>query len=148
MRSQVESQSKLLEESVGICQQHQSVNELACVTCKQRICPHCALFGGHKGHEVKEEKEAQEIIQNNSEQLKLLMNEFSAMATEISGKQNYWKFFDKYRAKKEELKVHIQNEFKRWRKALRALEMKVLDKLHNNSFAQFEETFQKAKDGN
>ncbi|MFO0117308.1 MAG: B-box zinc finger protein [bacterium] len=34
------------------------MNELACVTCKQRICPHCALFGGHKGHEVKEEKEA------------------------------------------------------------------------------------------
>jgi hypothetical protein len=57
------------------------------------------------------------------------------MSTEISSKHNYWKFFDKYRAKKEELKVHIQNEFKRWRKALRALEMKVLDKLHNSSFA-------------
>lgn len=63
------------------------------------------------------------------------------MSTEISDKHNYWKFFDKYRAKKEEIKIHIQTEFKRWRKALRALEMKVLDQLHSTSFAHFEEAF-------
>lgn len=87
-------------------------------------------------------------MQNNSEQLKILINEFTSMSAEISDKHNYWKFFDKYRAKKEELKIHIQTEFKRWRKALRALEMKVLDQLHNSSFAQFEEAFHKAKEGN
>lgn len=90
-----------------MCPQHNAINELACLTCKRRICPHCALFGGHKNHEVKEEKQAQDIMQNNSEQLKMLIGEFASMSTEISDKHNYWKFFDKYRAKKEELKVHI-----------------------------------------
>jgi hypothetical protein len=49
------------------------------------------------------------------------------MATELSEKTNYWRHMERYREKKEELKTHIQTEFKRWRKAIRALEMKVLD---------------------
>lgn len=70
------------------------------------------------------------------------------MAKELSEKQVYWKLMDKYRAKKDELKTHIQTEFRRWRKELRALEMKVLDKLHTGSFNLIEEQFTKAKDEN
>jgi DNA repair ATPase RecN len=87
-------------------------------------------------------------MKEHSDQLKLLTPEFSQMIAELGDKPNYWKYLDKYRAKKEELKVHIQTEFKRWRKSLRALEMKILDQLHNGSFGQFEEIFQKAKEGN
>lgn len=46
------------EETVGECQQHQAEMVVVCLTCKRRVCPKCALFGGHKDHDVKEEKEA------------------------------------------------------------------------------------------
>ena len=74
--------------------------------------------------------------------------ELDQMAKELSEKQVYWKLMDKYRAKKDELKTHIQTEFRRWRKELRALEMKVLDQLHNGSFNLIEEQFTKAKEEN
>lgn len=111
MRNQVESQAKQLEDQVGYCQQHQNLSELACLTCRCRVCPHCALFGSHKGHEVREEKEAQALMKEHSDQLKLLIPEFTQMIAELGDKPNYWKHLDKYRAKKEELKLHIQNEF-------------------------------------
>jgi hypothetical protein len=38
------------------------------------------------------------------------------MISEINDKTTYWKLFDKYRAKKDELKNKIQYEFKAWRK--------------------------------
>jgi hypothetical protein len=106
------------------------------------------LFGGHKGHNVKAEKEAQEMMKHHTQQLKLMNPELEQMSKELSEKQNYWKFMDKYRAKKEELKTHIQTEFRRWRKELRAVEMKVLDKLHTGSFNMIEEQFTKARESN
>lgn len=78
--------------------------ELACLTCKIRVCPHCALFGNHRGHEVREEAEIQEIMKMNTEQLKILITTFQPMISEINDKTTYWKLFDKYRAKKDELK--------------------------------------------
>jgi len=40
----------------------------------------------------------------NTEQLKILITTFQPMISEINDKTTYWKLFDKYRAKKDELK--------------------------------------------
>lgn len=56
-----------------------------------------------------------------------MIREFKQMAAELSEKPTYWKLFEKYRSKKDELKNKIQSEFKAWRKQLRVLEMKILD---------------------
>ena len=29
--------------------------DLVCIDCKERICSNCALFGSHRGHDIKEE---------------------------------------------------------------------------------------------
>lgn len=68
-------------------------------------------------------------MKHHTEQLKLMNPELEQMSKELSEKKNYWKLMDKYKAKKEELKAHIQTEFRKWRKQLRTVEMKVLEQI-------------------
>jgi len=37
--------------------------ELICVNCHKKVCHSCALFGSHKGHDVREAAEATNEIQ-------------------------------------------------------------------------------------
>jgi len=42
----------------GTCVEHGNPNELVCLSgCESRVCPHCALFGFHQGHDVRTEQE-------------------------------------------------------------------------------------------
>ena len=39
----------------SMCPKHKKVIEIVCIDCKERICSNCALFGNHRGHDIKEE---------------------------------------------------------------------------------------------
>lgn len=77
-----------------------------------------------------------------------MLVEIKSAQAELREPKYYWQFANTYREKKEKLKEHIQREFKVWRKYLKALEMKVLDELHQSHFQTFEEKFQAAKTQN
>jgi hypothetical protein len=36
-----------------LCPKHRVVMDIVCISDKQRICPHCALFGPHRDHRFK-----------------------------------------------------------------------------------------------
>ena len=36
-----------------ICPKHKVICDIVCISDKQRICPHCALFGPHRDHRFK-----------------------------------------------------------------------------------------------
>lgn len=55
------------------CLKHGKTNELVCITCKKKICHNCALFGEHKGHDIKEFEEAMKEVVVRTE---LLMEMF------------------------------------------------------------------------
>ncbi len=40
-------------ESDQYCESHQKKRDIVCLTEQNRICSHCALFGGHNGHIIK-----------------------------------------------------------------------------------------------
>lgn len=63
----------------NLCEKHTKANELICVTCKKMICHSCALFGEHKGHDVREKDEALKEIVVRTE---VLMEMFEQMDTE------------------------------------------------------------------
>lgn len=44
------------------CKLHDRPLELICVEDKMRICTQCALFGNHKGHDVRMEEEVTKEI--------------------------------------------------------------------------------------
>ena len=40
-----------------LCSEHQRKVEIICITDRSRICSNCALFGAHKGHDIRMENE-------------------------------------------------------------------------------------------
>ena len=52
-----------------LCPIHKKPLDIVCIDCKERICSACALFGAHKGHNVKEETAVLEEINIRSEAL-------------------------------------------------------------------------------
>ena len=40
-----------------MCEEHQRKLEIICIQDRMRICSTCALFGQHKGHDVRTEQE-------------------------------------------------------------------------------------------
>lgn len=44
------------------CAAHSKPLELICITCRSKICHNCALFGEHKGHDIREEDEAMKEV--------------------------------------------------------------------------------------
>lgn len=45
-----------------LCSKHKVLMDIICISDKQKICPHCALFGEHKDHRVKRVDDFQKEI--------------------------------------------------------------------------------------
>jgi hypothetical protein len=45
-----------------MCLEHGKQRELICISCQKTVCHTCALFGGHKGHDVREQAETMNEI--------------------------------------------------------------------------------------
>jgi len=63
-------QEEEMKLAYGMCAEHGSPNELVCLSgCDCRVCPHCALFGAHQGHDVRPESEVITLIGDHTHQL-------------------------------------------------------------------------------
>lgn len=51
---------------------------------------------------------------------------------ELNNQENYDRAYNIFKAKQNEMKERIQEKFKEWRRALRAVEMKAIDSLYMN----------------
>ena len=54
---------------VVMCLEHGKPRELICIKCQKKVCHTCALFGSHKGHDVREKNETMNEIQLRMEVL-------------------------------------------------------------------------------
>lgn len=86
-----------------ICPEHQRKLEIICISDRSRICSNCALFGAHKGHDIRMETEVvseitlrtellmqiYQLVQETSEnridqnQVQLMANDFQAKSSEM-----------------------------------------------------------------
>jgi hypothetical protein len=97
--------NEALEKTVGFCKEHDRPQELVCLSgCRVRVCPHCALFGAHKGHDVREESEVQGLITEHSRQLQQMVEQMGTAKVELAEPKFYWQYANLYRDKKEKLK--------------------------------------------
>lgn len=65
------------------CLIHRKKNEILCVQCKLKICSNCALFGGHKSHEVTPIEDAIQKITKTVEDLIELFQSVEEARSEI-----------------------------------------------------------------
>lgn len=68
-----------------MCLEHGKQRELICISCQKTVCHTCALFGGHKGHDVREQAETMNEIQLRTE---VLMEMFEQMDVENENLKN------------------------------------------------------------
>jgi len=111
---------------------------------KQRVCAQCALFGSHKGHDVRMEEEVSREVQLKVEVLMEMFQAVGAACEELNCTDNYECQYNVFRQRQQEMKEKIQDKFKEWRNTLRAVEMKAIDSLYQG-FQQFEDKFSQAR---
>jgi hypothetical protein len=84
-----EEEDKEDPEALGLCREHKNDLELICISCKKRICSHCALFGSHKGHDYRQD---QEVINEISLKAEILITMYSGIEEqkhELKGSELY-----------------------------------------------------------
>lgn len=77
----------------------------------------------------------EEVTKEISLKVEVIMEMYQAMedsCEELENQENYEKHYNIFKAKQSEMKGKIQEKFKEWRTALRAVEMKVIDSLYVN----------------
>lgn len=107
---------------------------------KQRVCAQCALFGIHRGHDVRQEEDVAKEI---SLKIEVLMDMYQAMhqqCIDMQASQAYERHYSLFKKRQQEIKTQIQDKFKEWRKQLRAAEMKFIDQVYTH-YGQFEDRF-------
>lgn len=63
-----------------LCPVHKVGMDIVCVTDKQKICPHCALFGKHKDHRIRRLDDFQKEINEKRKVFKQILNEKQAIS--------------------------------------------------------------------
>ena len=56
-----------------MCLEHGKPRGLICVNCQKNVCDTCALFGVHKGHDV---RQINEIINEVQQRMERLMEQY------------------------------------------------------------------------
>ena len=103
---------------VDMCPIHGKPMDLISVTSKERICASCALFGAHKGHDVRPE---QEVIEQINLRTECLMEMYQMMETALSEKPNekeVQSLTENFRQKAEEMRRSLKDKFKEMRNIL------------------------------
>ena len=57
----------LTKENESLCDEHNRKLEIVCIQDRERICHNCALFGTHKGHDIRMEPEVVQEITARTE---------------------------------------------------------------------------------
>ena len=52
---------------IELCEEHGKPLDLVCITTRKRICSKCALFGSHKGNDVREHEDVMTEIKQRTE---------------------------------------------------------------------------------
>ena len=105
-----------------MCPKHKKVVDIVCIDCKERICSNCALFGNHKGHDIREEVAVLDEINIRQEALSELFNIVSQSAASKPDEQQVQKINTLYRKKADDLRMKLRNKFKQMRTMLIVLE--------------------------
>lgn len=101
-----------------LCPKHKVILDIVCISDKQRICPHCALFGPHRDHrfkrlddferELKEKRQVFKEIQADKQRV------FSCEIDQLGSQ-----FSKKKEMRRSELRSKIEEEFRRYEIELR-----------------------------
>ena len=129
--------SKAGRESKGEaeCGQHKRKFEIVCVDCKMRLCSKCALFGGHRNHDIRAEEDVlTELTMRGdclNEMVQLVKDNEQIFAKQDEVKQAY----EKCTAREKEIHTLIELKFQDYIEALNNKKARAIQSLANIALA-------------
>ena len=119
----------------NLCKDHKRPLEFICLLDKSKVCANCALFGRHRGHEI---KPIEEIVSDIASKAELLMemlqlieqSQKTVMGDNIKSRMD--QLYDRYCNKKIQLEAEIREGFSSLRKKLTEMEREALESMSNN----------------
>lgn len=119
----------------NMCKDHKKPLEFICLLDKAKVCANCALFGRHRGHEIKPIEEIVNDIASKAELLMEMLQLIEQSQTTVMGdniKSRMDQLYDRYCEKKTQLEAEIREGFNSLRKRLTEMERTALENMGNN----------------
>ena len=108
------------------CLVHGKKLELVCTDCKMRLCSKCAIFDGHRSHQLRSEDDMhnEAIIRKNL--LQDMLRRITINGDWISHKDSISNAYQRYEAKEKEMKKVVEERFAEHFEILSSKKAKVL----------------------
>ena len=107
-----------------MCLEHNRKLEIVCIQDRQRICSTCALFGAHKGHDVRMEQEVVEELSVRTELLIQMYQIVDEISRDRVDQVQVNQMAAEFRHKSNELKNHLKEKFNELKTILKIQEQK------------------------
>ena len=95
---------------------------MICINCKHKVCHNCALFGEHKGHDIREQDEAMKEVVVRTEVLMEMFEQMDQECAKLQANQNYNNFLCIFNGHKNGLKEQVSAKFNEWREIFNLME--------------------------
>ena len=119
---------------INVCKDHKKPLEFICLIDKSKVCANCALFGKHRGHDIKPIEEIARDITSKAECLMEMLQFIERSQETVMGnniKSRMDALYEKYCTKKNTLEVEIREGFSLLRKRLTEMEREALENMSN-----------------
>lgn len=125
---------------VAMCLEHGKPRELICVKCRKKCCDTCALFGSHRGHDVRQQNDTMTEIQLRTEVLMEMYQQLEQEAQVLVQMDQLQKYKRLKETKEQELKDQVTLKIREWQALLSKLEAEAHGKI-SHSFQTFDVHF-------
>lgn len=98
-------------ENKNICEVHKKNLEIVCVDCKKRLCSKCALFDGHRSHDLRTEEDVHNELTLRRELLEDMLQMVSDNEQIFNRKEELSSVYEQCIKKKETLNKTIEDQF-------------------------------------
>jgi len=135
-------------EDLGRCAEHRKKLEYVCLDDRIKVCANCALFGRHRGHNVKPEEDIMREITIRAECLFDLLQLIEKSRDTVLDEQvkgSLDELLERYRHRKQELETMLQQSFQAARARLSDMERASQMTLQKN-FDYIEDNFVNIRD--
>ena len=135
-------------EEAGKCPEHRKKLEYVCLDDRLRICANCALFGKHRGHNLKPEEDIMREITMRAELLLdmlQIIERSQATVLDDQVKRRLEDLYERYRRRKSDLESQLQQSFQSARSKLSEMEKSSQETLQKN-FDYIEDNFVNIRD--
>ncbi|CAI2361108.1 unnamed protein product [Moneuplotes crassus] len=152
LKERIAQKKRAMEESTpkevdpNNCAIHNKKLEVICYDCRIRICPNCALFGGHRSHDIREEHELLQEITLRAELLLDIYQLIEQNKSNMGDQAEVDDLYNQFIMKQISLKKDVANKFKEINNELLRKEKAIMNILERN-FDSIEKTFGEIKNG-